>query len=238
MSFDGTHVANDGTVPFRHGQRIAFSHLVSSKFVGDHADLRILRGNDSDRVDLKVPLSPSATLVPVHIGERLPSYFITGGIVFTVLTVPYLDDEYGRNWDGAPPALLYRVRHHKAKKSDEQVVIVGHVLASSSDITLGYEGISNVEVVKFNGTPVHSLRQLAGLVDACEDEYLRFELHDRRSIILPRRKAKEETKRVLEINGIPQARSKDLADVNLTNVTDDDDDADTLAAGLRSMTMT
>ena len=35
LAFDGTDIANDGTVPFRSGERISFSYLVSKKYVGD-----------------------------------------------------------------------------------------------------------------------------------------------------------------------------------------------------------
>jgi hypothetical protein len=31
MAFNGIKIANDGTVPFRHGERINFSYLVSQK---------------------------------------------------------------------------------------------------------------------------------------------------------------------------------------------------------------
>ena len=37
LSFDGTDIANDGTVPFRSGERISFSYLVSRKYVGQQA---------------------------------------------------------------------------------------------------------------------------------------------------------------------------------------------------------
>ena len=37
LSFDGIDIANDGTVPFRSGERISFSYLVSRKYVGDQA---------------------------------------------------------------------------------------------------------------------------------------------------------------------------------------------------------
>ena len=40
MSFEGTDIANDGTVPFRSGERISFSYLISQKYtdeqVGSH----------------------------------------------------------------------------------------------------------------------------------------------------------------------------------------------------------
>ncbi len=35
LSFDGVDIASDGTVPFRSGERISFSYLVSLKFTGD-----------------------------------------------------------------------------------------------------------------------------------------------------------------------------------------------------------
>jgi hypothetical protein len=46
LSFDGTAIANDGTVPFRTGERIAFSYLISQKYVGDEAALEVLRGGE------------------------------------------------------------------------------------------------------------------------------------------------------------------------------------------------
>lgn len=31
LAFDGVDISNDGTVPFRTGERIAFSYLISNK---------------------------------------------------------------------------------------------------------------------------------------------------------------------------------------------------------------
>ena len=33
-AFDGVEIANDGTVPFRTGERISFNYLVSGKYMG------------------------------------------------------------------------------------------------------------------------------------------------------------------------------------------------------------
>ncbi|GBG73082.1 hypothetical protein CBR_g12798 [Chara braunii] len=59
MSFDGTPVANDGTVPFRTGERISFGFLVSQKFSGESAELCVLR--DGKQSTVTVPLR-----VPTH----------------------------------------------------------------------------------------------------------------------------------------------------------------------------
>lgn len=42
LSFDGIDIANDGTVPFRRGERIGFSYLVSQKYTGEQAKVGVL----------------------------------------------------------------------------------------------------------------------------------------------------------------------------------------------------
>ena len=55
-----------------------------------------------------------------------------------------------------------------------QVVILSQVLAC--DTTLGYEDYCNVQLLKFNGTPVNNLRHLTELVKDCTETYMRFDL--------------------------------------------------------------
>lgn len=76
-SFDGVDVANDGTVPFRRGERIAFSYLVSQRYTGETARLTILREGREHQVQVK--LGSHNRLVPVHTGGKPPSYYIVAG---------------------------------------------------------------------------------------------------------------------------------------------------------------
>ena len=39
LSFDGVDIANDGTVPFRSGERISFNYLVSRKYTNEEVTL-------------------------------------------------------------------------------------------------------------------------------------------------------------------------------------------------------
>jgi len=94
LAFDGVAIGADGTVPFRDGERIAFSYLTSQKFVGDVATLDVLRGGAARRV--RVRLAAPRRLVPVHTRGAPPSYFVYGGLVFTPATVPFLKAEYGK----------------------------------------------------------------------------------------------------------------------------------------------
>ena len=81
------------TVPFRSGERISFSYLVSQKYVGETARLRVLQGGKEAAVT--VALRAPSRLVPFHTRGAPPSYFIVAGLVFTPVCVPYLKSEYG-----------------------------------------------------------------------------------------------------------------------------------------------
>ena len=41
MSFEGVDIANDGTVPFRSGERIMFSYLISQKYTDETVCARV-----------------------------------------------------------------------------------------------------------------------------------------------------------------------------------------------------
>ena len=97
LSFDGVAIANDGTVPFRAGERIAFSYLVSQKYSGATAVVRVLR--DGRVHSVTTALAGAQPLVPVHTAGAPPSYFVWGGLVFTPCSVPFLKSEYGREYD-------------------------------------------------------------------------------------------------------------------------------------------
>ncbi|KAK9292357.1 hypothetical protein L1049_020323 [Liquidambar formosana] len=78
LAFDNVPIANDGTVPFRNGERIAFDHLVSMKKPHETAEVRGLR--NGEEYELSVTLQPLQPFVPVHQFDKLPSYFIFAGL--------------------------------------------------------------------------------------------------------------------------------------------------------------
>jgi hypothetical protein len=78
-------------VPFRHGERIGFSYLVSQKYTGENAHVKILRGAKLKEFD--IDLANQKRLVPAHIKGKPPSYYIIAGIVFAAVSVPYLRSE-------------------------------------------------------------------------------------------------------------------------------------------------
>ncbi|XP_057753167.1 protease Do-like 9 isoform X2 [Arachis stenosperma] len=207
LSFDGVDIANDGTVPFRHGERIGFSYLISQKYTGDNAVIKVLRNSEVLNFDIK--LDSHRRLIPAHTKGRPPSYYIIAGFVFTTVSVPYLRSEYGKDYEyEAPVKLLDKLLHSMPQSPDEQLVVVSQVLVA--DINIGYEEIVNTQVLAFNGQPVKNLKSLANMVESCNDEYLQFNLDYEQIVVLRTKTAKAATLDILSTHCIPSAMSDDL----------------------------
>ncbi|KAF3780497.1 Protease Do-like 2 [Nymphaea thermarum] len=216
VSFDGTPVGCEGTVPFRSTERIAFRYLISQKFAGDVAEVGIIRGG----VPMKVQtiLYPRVHLVPYHIEGGQPSYLIAAGLVFTPLSEPLIDEECE---DSIGLKLLAKARYSFAKFKGEQIVILSQVLAHEANI--GYEDMGNqqaclifhnkvkpLQVTRFNGTRIRNIRHLAHLLDSCQDKYLVFEFEDNFLAVLEREATNAASAKILKDYGIPCERSVDL----------------------------
>ncbi|KAK7859105.1 protease do-like 9 [Quercus suber] len=196
-----------GVLPFRHGERIGFSYLVTQKYTGDNAAIKVLR--NSEILNFDIDLATHKRLIPAHNKGRPPSYYIIGGFVFTTVSVPYLRSEYGKEYEfEAPVKLLDKLLHSMPQSPDEQLVVVSQVLVA--DINIGYEEIVNTQVLAFNGKPVKNLKSLATMVESCEDEFLKFDLDYQQIVVLRTKTAKEATLDILATHCIPSAMSDDL----------------------------
>lgn len=205
LSFDGVDIANDGTVPSRHGERIGFSYLVSQKYTGDTSVIKVLR--DSKLFIFDVKLGMHKRVIPLHSEGRPPSYYIIAGFVFSTISVPYLRSEY-KDESEAPVKLLDKLLHSMPQSPDEQLVVVSQVLAG--DINVGYEDIVNTPVLAFNGKPVENLKSLASMVESCEEEFLKFDLEYQQIVVLRTETARAATLDILKTHCIPSAMSDDL----------------------------
>lgn len=203
VSFDGVPVANEGTVPFRSTERIAFGFLISQKYTGDTAELGIIR--EGKKMNVVTTLKPRVHLVPYHIEGGQPSYLIVAGLVFTPLSESLIDDECEESMG---LKLMAKARYSLPKFEGEQMVILSQVLAS--DVNIGYEDMSNQQVLKLNEIKIKNIRHLAHIVDSCNDKYLIFELEDNFLVVMDRQAASAATPQILKDYGIACERSPDL----------------------------
>ena len=224
LAVDGVPLGNDGTVPFRPGERLAFSHLISTKFVGDTVALSILRGGKVKAVT--ATLHPPARLAPVHLSGAPPSYAVWGGLVFLPLNLPFLRSEFGKDYEWeAPLRLLELATGWSASPSrpGQQVVILSSVLTadSAADVTFGLEDYVNVRVAAVNGAPVDSMAALTAALDAAAARaracppghparFCRIALDYGQLVVVDAAAAEAATPGVLATHGIEHDRSPDL----------------------------
>lgn len=165
-------------------------------------------------LDLEVRLMRQNPLVPHHLSDQDPSYLSVAGLLFTALSVPYLRSEYGSDWArDAPSPLLNLLETGEKDSPDEQVVVLGQIMATSATFGYNSQDFRNAQVHKFNGTPVRNLQHLTKMVvDALynEEAYMRFEVGQDDEVVLQTEIVADATAQALNLYSVPRAMSKDL----------------------------
>lgn len=212
LEIGGTPVGNDGTIALRdvdHGERISFRYALLDKFQGDSLELKILRNKQEMNVDVKVLVQHGLSLVPANQFDVVPSYFIFAGLVFQVLTQPFLTQEWSKDWQQKGPVRFVEKALFGAKEyPDQEVVILSQILAA--DINVTYQQYVPNVCTHFNRTPVRNLRHLVELVESNTEPFLRFDLESERVIILDATDANGQSSHILNSHNIPSDKSIDI----------------------------
>jgi len=230
IEVDGLPVANDGTIPFRENERIMLSFALTSRFLGEEVSVKVLRrtdvgdgssgsnsssssngnGSPPEVLSFDIRLDEVEHLVPAHLYDKTPQYFVHAGLVFVPLTWPFLY-EWGDDWySQGPRKLISRAMDDFPSRAGEQPVVLSQILMDK--VNHGYDGLTPAAVIGFNGEKVLNLQHLMTMVLECEDEYLLFEMEDANgcNVVLEREQAKESNSRILDTYGIPLGCSPDL----------------------------
>lgn len=172
LTVDGIPLGNDGKIPFRRGERVDLGGYVTSLFEGDEVHLTIWR--EGKETEVSFPVSPVKSLVPSHFNNKPPPYLICSGLVFTALSVPYLEAKSAWS-DYYTDNISYLVGMVNAplEKEGDEVVILAQVLAHRAN--LGYENHYDLHLLKFNDIDVRSLQHLNELVSESTDPFMTFE---------------------------------------------------------------
>ncbi|ETO06735.1 hypothetical protein RFI_30658 [Reticulomyxa filosa] len=210
LRYDGVVIADDGTIPFRDkGERLPYTYLTIQKFAGDTSMLTILR--EGKEMEVKVVVDDIPNLVSLHLYDltHVPTYRVFGGLVFLPLSRPFLSAYYGKNWfSKAPLHLSNKATMEYKQDSDEQVIVLSHVL--SNDVNIGYEGYACRMLLLVDGLEFKNVVELSNYVDATTAKFIRFDLYKDSVIVLDVQRARECLSDTLKTHGIPFDRSPDL----------------------------
>ena len=203
-AIDGHKIESDGTVSFRENQYTHFKYYVDMHQYGDEVALDIIR--DGKKMSLKVNLSAENSKENSSLAEfeydKMPTYFMLGGYVFTPLTQNLL---VSSNQPNLP--LRYGATKFPTQKHQEIVVLL-KVLAST--ISRGDYGVSSWKIDKVNDKEFKDFKEFYHLVMDSKSKYIVLEDDDGSKIIIDRKKALDIQDELLQRYSIKSTKSTDL----------------------------
>lgn len=158
LRIDGHGLDPHGRFEHDEYQWLQFDYLITSKAVDESVIFDVWRDGEKKKISAKVRnFTSSDMLVPFHEFDKQPEYVVTAGFVLQKLTREYLK-EFGDNLAGEAPSHLYHYYRDFAFKPTDQrrdIVILSYVLPAP--INLGYTGLGQRVVSKFNGMKIRSI---------------------------------------------------------------------------------
>lgn len=203
LEIDGFKIMNNGKVKNERGENVLYGSISDRKQLGESVSLKVLRDGKEFTATAKLTY-PNLSVAP-RMYDKTPKYFIIGGFVFSPLTLSYLDE--WQNSDN-PPMDLVALVGEPLKGGKKEVVVLAQVM--SDEVNIGYEYMANCILEKVNGKKILSLKDVAEIVDAQKDGYVKFEFQDNRFVIIDIAELKSAQARIEKNYKIPSDRSADL----------------------------
>jgi len=203
-AIDGHKIENDGTVEFRPKQYTHFKYFIDVHQYGDKVTLDVLRNGKKMTLNVTLPATSSlehSTYSPLEY-DKMPSYFMLGGYVFSPITQNLLNASMN-------PILGLRYSATKFPTKDKQeLVVLLKVLASAN--SRGDYGISMWHIEKVNGKEFKDFKEFYNLVINSKEKYVVLEDEDGAKVVINRAKALATEKDLLQRYSIKANKSDDL----------------------------
>lgn len=216
-------VSNSGRINVE-GQQFGWQYALPIVAKEGHVDISVVR--DRQPLKLNVPLLSKPVSVIDRLGERLPSYFVYGPIIFVEANseaMVSLDqmvlsaDNQRRNAFAMRQQLEVRkspllTRRYEAKRfDDEQLVMVPAPLLSHR-ISKGIAVSPNAVLAKVNGIAIKNIKHLVETLRNTDGQFVEFEFAEEGSdfICFDRKKLLDAMPEIMEENSIIAPASPDL----------------------------
>jgi len=203
ISIDNHPIQNDGTVEFRAYEFTNYNYFVDLHQIGDEIDLGIIR--DKKSMHLKAIVknkSDDLYLVKTTRYDKMPTYSIFGGYVFTPLT---------DNLIGATKNRIVYLAYLRTKwqtEDKQEAVLLLNVLASK--ISRGNNNFGMWVIDTINGKKFKNFREFDKILRSINDDYIILADDEGHKVIIDREDALKETPDILQKYNIEYDRSQDL----------------------------
>ncbi|MDF1881311.1 trypsin-like peptidase domain-containing protein [Sulfurimonas sp. MAG313] len=197
LKIDGETLSDDATILMKENGRVAANYLIRSHHIGEKFEVTVLR--KGKELSLEILSKPLVALIPFE-HDKLPKYYIFGGVVFMPLTKNYLF-EWGRNWVQKAPIHFVDIVKNSNFPSTKQkeIVFVQSILADRENA--GYE-MSQSIVQKVNSKKIDSFSNFVKAIRNSKEKNIIVSLEGGQKIILNQEKSAQANKRLLKRYGI------------------------------------
>ena len=206
MTLDNKHVAADGSVSFRKGERIDMAHQVAKHHVGDSMPVKVNR--KGKELTFKIELKPPRYLVAEDAYDVKPTYYLYGGLLFVPLSRDLLKTWGSEWWQDAPPEIIAIYENDICTSTRSEVVLLQKVLADR--VNQGYHDTEMLMIDRVQGKNIRHLRDLIRVVESAKGAFVRFQSTDGQIIVLEREQVEKNNDGILRRYGVPFDRSVEL----------------------------
>jgi hypothetical protein len=185
LAVDGLPVDQDGNYRDPDYGKISISHLFSTRhFVGDSIKFSLFRNGEKKEATVTLSRRPMESyVIEPYIIDRAPTFYVLGGLVLCELSRQYLK-EFGADWKKkAPEQFVYfdRQQNELFKDGPRKIVFLNRVLPS--DLTVGYEELTQLVVTKINDMKLECLADVPAALTKAKDSLHKIEFDGEPGVI-------------------------------------------------------
>ena len=202
---DGFNIEDDGTVAFRKHEYTDYHYAVDAYQMGEKVKLEIIR--DKKKLDVEAELKYTADdmyLVKTTRYDKMPTYFVYGGYVFSPLTRNLILST-SRN-----RLILSYLAGQWQEENKKEVVVLLKVLAS--DLTRGNNDFAMWPIEKINGEKLVDFKDFYSKMQSATGKYIVLEDKDGVKVIIDKDEAQPKQGEILKKYNIEYDKSIDLRD--------------------------
>jgi hypothetical protein len=162
LQIDDFNIAEDGSIRLSQDVLTDYRHAINLHHVGDSVDITYVRQGEvrTTSLDAREALD-SYSLVTGEQFDKIPEYYIYGGILFVPLNMNLIK-RWGNDWSRTAPVSLLQARNEWSSPQRRQLVVALQVMAA--DVNLGYHDWRNWIVEVVNGEPVRDFAHFSNLI--------------------------------------------------------------------------
>ena len=210
LKIDDFEIADDGTIRLSDDLLTDYKHAIDLHHIDEPISITYSRHGERATTQMIARRSvQSYSLVAGEQFDKVPEYYIYGGILFVPLNMNLIK-RWGNDWGRTAPVSLLQARNEWSSPERRQLVVALQVLAS--DVNLGYHDWRNWVVDKVNGESVRDFSQFSTLIKNNTADNIVFENDNGYQMVINHESALNSESQILNQYRIPAAFSVGLFD--------------------------